>query len=81
MLLMEGWALSRRSPKALIRWAPRVSVIYNRGAVMQGVLETAQFGPGPVSQTIAVAGVARKIIDAVKVSVGRQPESGCAAGA
>jgi hypothetical protein len=48
---------------------------------MQGVLETAQFCPGPVSQTIAVAGVARKIIDAVEVSVGRQSESGRAAGA
>ena len=33
--------------------------------VMQGVLEAAEFGAGPVRQAVAVAGVAGKVIDPV----------------
>ena len=44
--------------------------------VDQRVFEAAEFRPGVVCQTIAVTGVAGKVVDAVKIAVVGQARSG-----
>ena len=87
MLLMEGCALSRRSIKGVEQvGAPGQRDVEQGGVdilddvVIEGVLEAAQLGARPVGQAVAVAGVARKIINPVKVAVLRQAETGRAPG-